>query len=407
MSLNMTGGSKVFSVSLDLPEFEVVKQVFLEDCNLLHVEKNTTEERCSYCGFFSSHVHDWRTRKVRDLSVLGKPLFLFVRVYRYRCHNCNEVFSQTFESISPNKHQTNRYREYLYEMCIGSTIQEVSRKEKIPYTTVERIFYSVAKEKEKEHLETLESVLENNELILSLDEIAVRKGHRYETVLMDTQTGSVLGMEHQRSYHSTQILLAKKILSNKCVHTVVMDMWDPFHKAVKSIFPEACIVIDKYHVVQKVTHALDQVRKKTPGLKKGRFKLLKGSEKLTANEKQQLDEMLKEHSELSYAYFLKELFREIYQVNDYDTADSLLEEWIQLAWSSPFPSFHQVAKTIENWKAQILQYFLTPFTNGRIEGTNHKSKNIKRRAFGFRNLERFRLRVFLECTGKTYKNQVA
>ena len=75
-SLNITGGSKVFSVSLDLPEFEVVKQVFLEDCNLLHVEKNTTEERCSYCGFFSSHVHDWRTRKVRDLSVLGKPLFL-------------------------------------------------------------------------------------------------------------------------------------------------------------------------------------------------------------------------------------------------------------------------------------------------------------------------------------------
>ncbi|MED4488743.1 transposase, partial [Aeribacillus pallidus] len=70
-------------------------------------------------------------------------------------------------------------------------------------------------------------------------------------------------------------------------------------------------------------------------------------------------------------------------------------------------SFHQVAKTIENWKAQILQYFLTPFTNGRIEGTNHKIKNIKRRAFGFRNLERFRLRVFLECTGKTYKNQVA
>gem|GEM_PF-7101920 len=76
--------------------------------------------------------------------------------------------------------------------------------------------------------------------------------------------------------------------------------------------------------------------------------------------KLRIDEMLKEHSELSYAYFLKELFREIYQVNDYDTADSLLEEWIQLAWSSPFPSFHQVAKTIENWKAQILQYFLTP-----------------------------------------------
>jgi transposase len=184
----------VFSVSLDLPEFEVVKQVFLEDCILLHVEKNSMEERCPFCGFSSSNVHDWRTRKVRDLSVLGNPLFLFVRVNRYRCHNCNEVFSQTFESISPKKHQTNRYREFLYHMCNGSTIQEVSRKEKVPYTTVERIFYSIAKEKEMELLEHLESVLETNELVLSLDEVAVRKGHRYETVLIDAQSGSVLAM---------------------------------------------------------------------------------------------------------------------------------------------------------------------------------------------------------------------
>jgi transposase len=222
-----------------------------------------------------------------------------------------------------------------------------------------------------ELLEHLESVLETNELVLSLDKVAVRKGHRYETVLIDAQSESVLAMEHQRSYDSTQILLTKKILANKCVHTVVMDMWDPFHKAVKSIFPEACIVIDKYHVVQMVTQALDQVRKKIPGLKKGRFKLLKGSEKLTINEKQQLDEMLEEHLELSYAYFLKELFREVYQAPNLDTANSLLEEWIQFAWSSPFPSFHQVAKTLTKWKAQVLQYFLTPFTNGRIEGTNH------------------------------------
>jgi hypothetical protein len=40
--LNITGDPQVFSVSLDLPEFDVFKQVFLEDCNLLHVE-----ERCS------------------------------------------------------------------------------------------------------------------------------------------------------------------------------------------------------------------------------------------------------------------------------------------------------------------------------------------------------------------------
>ncbi|OQP01041.1 hypothetical protein B1689_06250, partial [Geobacillus sp. 44C] len=36
-----------------------------------------------------------------------------------------------------------------------------------------------------------------------------------------------------------------------------------------------------------------------------------------------------------------------------------------------------------------LSYFLCPYTNARIEGTNHKIKNIKRRAYGYRNRERF------------------
>nr|WP_156487574.1 transposase [Anoxybacillus sp. B7M1] len=55
----------------------------------------------------------------------------------------------------------------------------------------------------------------------------------------------------------------------------------------------------------------------------------------------------------------------------------------------------------------MLQYFLCPYTNARIEGTNHKIKNIKRRAYGYQNLERFRLRVFLECTGNTTGSQAA
>ncbi|WP_429720483.1 transposase family protein [Bacillus rhizoplanae] len=84
---------------------------YLEDCILLHIEKNLTEERCSYCGFSSNHVHHWRTIKIRDLSVLEKPLYLFVRVYRFCCPNCNEVFLQTFNSIQLNKHYT-RYRDY-------------------------------------------------------------------------------------------------------------------------------------------------------------------------------------------------------------------------------------------------------------------------------------------------------
>lgn len=397
----------MFSVLLELPEFEVINQEIFSTHYLVHVEKKSDGESCPHCGFHSPSVHDKRTRKVRDLSVLNKPLFLLVYINRYRCQNCREVFSASFESVASRQHYTQRFRLFIYEQVLDTTIQNISRKYQMAYSTVERIFYSVAYEKANEHQVVIQELQDNQDITLSLDEIAVRKGHKYETVLYDANLGAVMGMHQHRDCESTVELLTLKVTHPEQVKTVVVDMWDPFHKAIRTAFPNAQIVIDKYHVVQKVTQALDQVRKKIPKLKKSRFCLLKSYENLHEKQRDQLDQLLETHESLAYGYYLKELFRDFYKSPDYETAEQRLQDWLQLAWSSSFTSFHEVAKTIENWRNSILQYFKTPFTNGRTEGTNHKIKNIKRRAYGYRNLHRFRIRVFLECTGKTYKKSVA
>ncbi|XWN53148.1 ISL3 family transposase [Anoxybacillus flavithermus] len=397
----------MLSISLELPEFEVIKQLSFSNQYFVHVQKKCHEERCPYCGFMTSYVHDRRTRKVRDLPILNHSVCLFVLVKRYQFQNCQSVFSESYESIQPNKHQTNRYREYLFELCQDTTIQDVSRKQKIPYSTLERIYYSVAQEKAALHQKQIHEALDKDELVLSLDEVSVRKGHRYETVLTEAKLGCVIGMHKDRDCDSTIQLFNQNVLSSQTVQTIVLDMCEPYHKAIQSVFPLATIVIDKYHVVQKVTQALDKVRKRFAKLKKARFLLLKGYESLQDYQKARLEEILEEYPELACAYYLKELFRDFYKLTDYDDAHDLLEEWIQLARNSPYSSFHKVANTLEKWKAPILQYFLSPYTNARTEGTNHKIKNIKRRAYGYRNLKRFRLRVFLECTGNTNFDQIA
>lgn len=66
-----------------------------------------------------------------------------------------------------------------------------------------------------------------------------------------------MGMHQHRDFESTVELLALKITHPEQVKTVVVDMLDPFHKAIQTAFPHAQIVIEKYHVVQKVTQALD------------------------------------------------------------------------------------------------------------------------------------------------------
>jgi transposase len=396
----------VLSIPLGLPEFKVIKQELLSYGYAIHVEKTETQERCPHCGFATSSVHDRRTRKVRDLAIFHQPVYLFVKVKRYRCWNCSQVFSASLESIQPNQHYTNRFCEYLYELCEGSTIQEVSRKHRIPYTTLERIYYSIASKKAKERQAAKGASFQEG-MVLSLDEIAVKKGHQYETVLMDAKAGSVMGMHADRQCDSAINLLSQNVLSKEMVQTVILDMWEPYHKAVRALFPSASIVIDKYHVVQKVTQALDQARKEFSPLKKARYLLLKGCEKLRKDQRLRLDDILEEYPALSIAYYLKELFRDFYRTDGYNEAKERLEEWIQLAKQSPFASFQEAANTLERWKEPILSYFLCPYTNARIEGTNHKIKNIKRRAYGYRNLERFRLRVFLECTGNTTGSQAA
>lgn len=57
----------------------------------------------------------------------------------------------------------------------------------------------------------------------------------------------------------------------------------------------------------------------------------------------------------------------------------------------------KVAKTLHKWKTPILNYFAHRLTNGPMEGTNNKIKVLKRRAYGYRNQDRFFTRIHLEC----------
>lgn len=399
---------KTLSIPLDLPEFNIINQVINKDCYIAEVVKDSSTERCPYCGFLTQHIHDQRARIVRDIPIFTKPLYLKVHIKRFRCKNCNEVFSQAFESINPGQHQTIRYREYLYDQCDGSTIQKVSKEQKIAYSTLERIYYGIANEilQKQQRDQRIQAILQEEVTVIGIDEIAVRKGHIYETVLVDLKYGGVLGMTHERSYEAaSQLLKVHPVLSQATIQTIVVDMWDPFHKAIHKVLPSAMIVIDKYHVVQKVTQALDQVRKKLQSeqknLKKKRLLFLISMEKLSDKQKIRLDELLEDCPDLAHAYYLKELFRTIYHARSRDDAKEQLLHWIDDAKKSPFKPFHKVANTMRYWMDKILNYFDCKVTNARTEGTNHKIKNIKRRAYGYRNLQRFRTRVMLECTGMT------
>lgn len=69
-----------------------------------------------------------------------------------------------------------------------------------------------------------------------------------------------------------------------------------------------------------------------------------------------------------------------------------------LAYASRIKEFEACLTMLKNWAKYILNAFDCPYTNGYTEGTNNAIKVIKRTAFGYRNFDNFRNRIFLALT---------
>ena len=91
-------------------------------------------------------------------------------------------------------------------------------------------------------------------------------------------------------------------------------------------------------------------------------------------------------------YGLKEKLRKIFESKKTETIAILkLTHWLKKA-AIYFPDS---CGSIIRWFGEIIAYFQNRTTQGVVEGINNKLKLIKRKGFGFRNFDNFRLRSLL------------
>lgn len=96
---------------------------------------------------------------------------------------------------------------------------------------------------------------------------------------------------------------------------------------------------------------------------------------------------------LALAYYMKEDLRQIWMQSDRTTATKILHDWVQRAFASGISTLIKFAKTVAMYRSGIRAYYDYPISTGRLEGTNNKIKTMKRQAYGFRDLEFFKLKI--------------
>ena len=105
--------------------------------------------------------------------------------------------------------------------------------------------------------------------------------------------------------------------------------------------------------------------------------------------------LLMEMNEPLYAaYLLKEDLRMFWNVPDAEQGEVFLDQWTDQARGLDNKHFTKLADTLDDHRPGLLAWFSHRISTGPLEGLNNKIKVLKRQAYGFRDMEYFKLRLY-------------
>lgn len=173
------------TIPLDIPDVDIIGTEITRDGKvIIEVASRLETTSCGLCGqkIKCTYGHG-QAIELRHLPVLGYESYIHLRPKRGQCPSCayEPTTTQVLEWYQPRSPHTKAYDRHLMKQLIGSTIEEVSRKEKVGYEAiVGALQRQVAVEVNWDEIENLGTV--------GIDEIAMKKGHKeYAAVITARQ----------------------------------------------------------------------------------------------------------------------------------------------------------------------------------------------------------------------------
>ena len=352
---------------------------------------------CSHCGSRKVIRRGKVTRQFRTVPIGLKPVLISLAIQRVFCNACSLVRQTKLGFADHRRSYTKAFERYVLELSKFATIKDIASHLGVSWGLIQDI--------QKRNLLKRYKTLKLKHLKqIAIDEISIGKGHRYMTIVLCLETGAVVYVGDGKGADALAPFFKKLSRSKTKVEAVAIDMSPAYISAVMENLPEAKMVFDHFHVVKlyndrlsdlrrKLYHEADILGKKT--IKGTRWLLLKNPENLNEErqEPQRLHEALALNQPLFTAYYMKEDLRQIWKQPNKKKAKEFLTDWVWRAGSSGISMLQKMAKTIAVYSFGILAYYDYPISTGPLEGTNNKIKTMKRQAYGFRDMEFFKLKI--------------
>jgi len=352
--------------------------------------KARERDRCPHCRRRCAG-YDWGEgrRRWRALDLATTFCFLEAEAPRIECKQHGVVVA----AVPWARHDssfTRAFEDQVAWLAVNTSKTAVAQLMRIAWRTVGWICARVMAEAQsgRDLLAGLRRV--------GIDEISVRKGQRYLTVVVNHDTGRLIWAAPGRDSDTVEEFL-QLLGKDRCqqIELVSCDMAEWITRPVGKRCPNAAICYDPFHLIKLATDALDEIRREVWNearrqgqpqqarqLKGARFALWKNPDRLTERQQLKLAQIQQTNKRLYRAYLLAQQLREIYRV-PYEHATALLDGWLKWAWRSRLEPFRRLAKTITQQREGIEAAIEHGLSNARVEQINTQIRLITRRGFGF------------------------
>jgi transposase len=385
-----------YEALLNLP-FLKIQEVILEPKKIIvHCSVDTLSGKCPNCKSDCTAINQYYERTLRDLDISYREVYLYVKIRQFICKKCNKFFSETLDFADANKSHTYRQTDFMF--LVGSK-QSYSESAVILNTnpkTVERIILEEC-EKRADISARYAKVKR-----LGIDEQSHQKGKsNYICVLTDLDNGTIVDIlkSRKKDYLTTHFEALGEDF-RKQITDITCDCWQAYISLGETFFPQANIILDRFHVIKLLNICLDnfrkELRKKFPEntqYKKIKWILYKQYHMLSDKELDELHLAFEQSPALKELYFIREKFNHILDNNsDLKIAIEQIDKWMKDIEDTKITTFETFIKTLKSAKTYIANYVRDKLSNAVTEGLNNLIRSVRRTAFGMPNFENLRWR---------------
>lgn len=370
----------------------------------LHVvirPRKGAKPRCSGCGRACPGYDRLPERSYRYLPLFATIAVFFV--YRPRRCDCSRC-GVTVEVVPWAKGKspiTTSFAWYLASWAKDLSWQRVARRFDVSWGVVfKSVKMAVRWGPEHRSLDGIQAI--------GVDEIARRKGQADFTMVYQIDNGCrrLLWIGRDRTAASFRRFFDLLGDRSRSIEFVASDMWKAYLGVIRERAPWVVHVLDRFHVVELTTEAVDETRReevralraegKEPVLKDSRWLFLKNEVNLTARQAPLLKTLLKRNLRTVKAYLLKEMLHGFWAKKTRKAGMNFLTNWCHSATQSRLPAFGRVAATLTQHQQLLLNWFRAKdaFAKGAAEGLNNKARVITRRSYGFRTTKVAQVALF-------------